>query len=298
MNSGLFKDSEGEGSSVKASSPLPSCATSTARNTKTFVASVSPVGPHASVAPSGPFVDGVAHAGRIFIANVGHSGAPRGDMSAPARPAPTAPAVGVKYNPPFLTKTIKESCVSDFLGGGDATPKGPSVSPKPTSSSRAVSQDTASPSVSSQKATRPTLTATRYKGLCGTAVCCIVNPLSGHYCKIRVLIDSGANLSLIDRALAKAVGLSGQKQVVTINTADGGSRTHEEVEVAFQLAKRDKSFVTQPIIALVSDALGNPFPSINLVPSEHEYLKGITLAEEFPSPPSLPFHLLMSPLSP
>ena len=117
--------------------------------------------------------------------------------------------------------------------------------------------------------------------------------MSGHYCKIRVLIDSGANLSLIDRALAKAIGLSGQKQVVTINTADGGSRTHEEIEVAFQLAKRDNSFVTQPIIALASDALGNPFPSIDLDPSKHKYLKGITLAEEFPSPPSLPFHLLL-----
>ena len=47
------------------------------------------------------------------------------------------------------------------------------------------------------------------------------------------------------------------------------------------------------MIALVSDALGNPFPLIDFVPSEHEYLKGLTLAEEFFSPPALPFHLLM-----
>ena len=71
-----------------------------------------------------------------------------------------------------------------------------------------------------------------------------INPLSGHYCKIRALIDSEANPSLLDRRVAKAVGLSGQKQIVTINTADGGSWTHEEVEVAFQLAKKDKSFDT------------------------------------------------------
>ena len=61
-------------------------------------------------------------------------------------------------------------------------------------------------------------------------------------------------------------------------------------EVVFQLATRDKAHVTDPIVTLVSEADGLPFPAIDLVPSEHEYL---TLAEEFPTPPSLPFQLLL-----
>ena len=64
-------------------------------------------------------------------------------------------------------------------------------------------------------------------------------------------------------------------------------------EVVFQLATRDKAHVTDPIVTLVSEADGLPFPAIDLVPSEHEYLKDLTLAEEFPTPPTLPFQLLL-----
>ena len=140
---------------------------------------------------------------------------------------------------------------------------------------------------------RPVLKAIRYKGLCGTALCCIINPITGHYCKIRALIDSGANISLLDERVAKAVGLSGEKQSIVIGTASGKAEPKKEMEVVFQLATRNKAHVTAPVIALLSEAVGLPFPAIDLVPSKHEYLKGLTLAEEFPTPPSLPFQLLL-----
>ena len=56
---------------------------------------------------------------------------------------------------------------------------------------------------------------------------------------------------------------------------------------------RDKTHVTDPIVALLSEAVGLPFPAIDLVPSEHEYLKGLTLADEFLTPLTLPFQLLL-----
>ena len=117
---------------------------------------------------------------------------------------------------------------------------------------------------------RPVLRATRYKGLCGTDVSCIINPLTGHYCKIRVLIDSGANISVLFKRIAKAVGLSVKKQAIVIGTASGKAKPKEEMKVVFQLATRDKTHVTDPIVALLSEAVGLPFPAIDLVPSEHE----------------------------
>ena len=99
-------------------------------------------------------------------------------------------------------------------------------------------------------------------------MCCIINPLTGHYCKIRALIDSGANISLLNKRVAKAVGLSGKKQSIVIGTASGKAEPKEEMEVVFQLATCDKAHVTAPVIALLSENVGLPFPAIDLVPQD------------------------------
>ena len=211
------------------------------------------------------------------------------------RPQNGQPFQGQKYTDE--NKTLQFSGVSDFLEGRDATPRkvlaSSAASKKGSLKARLTAIANSSPPSSQPLRGRPVLKATRYKGLCGTAQCCIINPITGHYCKIRALIDSGANISLLDKRVAKAVGLSGEKQSIVIGTASGKAEPKNEMEVVFQLATRDKAHVTAPVIALLSEAVGLPFPAIDLVPSEHEYLKGLTLAEEFPTPPSLPFQLLL-----
>ena len=232
---------------------------------------------------------------------------PRGP--AYTRPAPL-PRRGVKYTT-VQKNLIKMSCVSDFPEGREATPSGSSVSLDrarasnsesagalaPASSvrvSNSAAPEASAPASTPATRTRPPIITPKFRGLCGTAVCCIINPVSGHFCKIRILIDSGANLSLIDRALAKAVGLTGSPTVISISTADGGTKVHKEIEVVFYLATRDKSTVTRPIVAMVSDAfLNSSYASINIDPRDHEYLEGIELAEDFPSPQTRPYHLIL-----
>ena len=87
--------------------------------------------------------------------------------------------------------------------------------------------------------------------------------------------------------------MSGKKQSKIIGTASDKAEPKEEMEVGFQPATRNKGRVTAAVIALLSETVGLPFPAIDLVPSEHEYLKGLTLAEEFPTPSQLPFQLLL-----
>ena len=156
------------------------------------------------------------------------------DPQAHVRPAPL-PARGVKYTE-VQKKLLKLSrvSVSSSLESREATPSGTSASSLPAKTSNPEAKEASAPASSfgasnsaapgasaparsSAGRTKTTLKVPRYKGVCGTAVCQIINPLSGHYCKGRVLIDSGANLSLIDRAVAKAIGLTGTPQVITIN---------------------------------------------------------------------------------
>ena len=263
------------------------------------------------VAPGRPMP--VAPTGPNFSATVGD--ALRGEnIFMPRGPAYTRPAPlprrGVKYTT-VQKNLIKMSCVSDFPEGREATPSGSSVSLDRARASNSESAGASAParseSVSNSAATeasapastpatrtRPPIITPKFRGLCGTAVCCIINPVSGHFCKIRILIDSGANLSLIDRALAKAVGLTGSPTVISISTADGGTKVHKEIEVVFYLATQDKSTVTRPIVAMVSDAfLNSSYTSINIDPRDHEYLEGIELAEDFPSPQTRPYHLIL-----
>ena len=238
-------------------------------------------------------VGDVALPGQDFNAIVGHIVAPPGkDVAAPKRPAQSGPRYTDK------NKTMQFSVVPDFLEGRDATPREDSARnparKRSSTQARLVAMASATPPPGRPTTSpRPVLRATRYRGLCGTAVCCIINPLTGHFCKIRALIDSGANVSLLEKAVAKAIGLSGKKQSIVIGTATGRSVPKEEMEVVFQLASRDKGQATAAVVALLSETVGLPFSGIDLVPSEHEYLKDLTLAEVFPTPQLLPFQLLL-----
>ena len=45
----------------------------------------------------------------------------------------------------------------------------------------------------------------KFTGLCGTVLCFAMNPSTGNMVQIRALLDSGANLSMLNRSIAKAI---------------------------------------------------------------------------------------------
>ena len=61
-----------------------------------------------------------------------------------------------------------------------------------------------------------------------------MNPITGSMHQVRALLDSGANLTMLNRDLAKAVGLTGSKVNISIDVAGGGTIKRNEKEVAFQ----------------------------------------------------------------
>ena len=105
------------------------------------------------------------------------------------------------------------------------------------------------------------ITAPKYKALCGTALCYVMNPANGAMVQVRSLLDSGTNLSLLNNDIARTIGFAGKSVSVCMNVAGGGSVIRTEKEVAFQLLNKDKSFVSAPMVAMTAQSVGNPFPS-------------------------------------
>ena len=78
-------------------------------------------------------------------------------------------------------------------------------------------------------------TVVRHNAFSALVVCYIMNPSSGQYLKVRALLDSGANLSMVETATAKALGLGGRERPLNMCLAEGGSMISMEKEVFFQL---------------------------------------------------------------
>ena len=138
------------------------------------------------------------------------------------------------------------------------------------------------------------LSAAKYAGLCGTALCFAMNPKTGNMVQVRALLDSGANLTMLNRSVAQAIGLTGNKIQLSIDVAGGGSLSRKETEVAFQLVKKDKSSVTMPLVGITTESVGNPFRPVDFNPKKHAHLRDLDLADKFPAPRERPFQLLIS----
>ena len=134
----------------------------------------------------------------------------------------------------------------------------------------------------------------KFTGLCGTVLCYAMNPVTGNMVQIRALLDSGANLSMLNRSVAKAIGLTGKTLAINLNVAGGGSVVCNETEVVFKLVKRDRTHVTFPIVGITTESVGNPFSAVDFRPRKHDHLKDVELADKFPAPRERPFQLLLS----
>ena len=90
------------------------------------------------------------------------------------------------------------------------------------------------------------------------AKCYVMNPINGMMHQIRVLLDFGANLSLINNDVARKIGLPGDTVNINLNVAGGGVVTKHAKGVTFQLVSMNKSFVSKPMYSVTTSCMGNP----------------------------------------
>jgi hypothetical protein len=133
----------------------------------------------------------------------------------------------------------------------------------------------------------------KYLGLCGTAECFVKNPKLNTKVKVRALLDSGANLTMITRKVARDIGLTGEQIFINLNVAGGETVSRSESEVEFQLVSKD-GMQTLPLRGITTEAVGNPFSPVSFNPRKHKYLRGLQLADKFPNLEERPFQLLIS----
>ena len=136
-------------------------------------------------------------------------------------------------------------------------------------------------------------TLPKYIGLCGTVNCYLKSPRSNILVKVRVLLDSGAELSIVERAVSDRAKILGEDAILNLGVAGGGSVKHTVQEIPFQLISLDHSYVSPPLIGFSAPTVANPFQPVDFNPRHHGYLKGIELNETFPNPKTRPINVLL-----
>jgi hypothetical protein len=134
----------------------------------------------------------------------------------------------------------------------------------------------------------------KYKGLSGTIICFARNPVTQKMAKIRVLLDSGANSSLITRSLYKKLGLEGEEISLKMNVAGNQLISSKQFQTAIQLSNLNNSVVLDTISVTTIDQIGEPFAPIPVNPNHFKHLKNITFTESYPNFNARPFDMLLA----
>ena len=98
-----------------------------------------------------------------------------------------------------------------------------------------------------------------------------------------VFLDSGSELTLIRRGLAKEAGLQGKSVPFSMAVAGGGITDQSmEQEVTFQLMSKDRRYVTQKICATTSKQITRDLRPVDVDLSKYKHLQNVKFTEDFP----------------
>lgn len=98
-----------------------------------------------------------------------------------------------------------------------------------------------------------------------------------------VFLDSGSELTLIRRGLAKEAGLQGKSVPFSMAVAGGGITDQSmEQEVSFQLMSNDRRYVTQKMCATTSKQITRDLRPVDVDTSKYKHLKNLKFTEDFP----------------
>lgn len=134
----------------------------------------------------------------------------------------------------------------------------------------------------------------KYKGIAGTVQCYIMNPNTMQLVKVRALLDSGSNTSLICTNTAKKANLRGYPTRLTMNVAGDHSVHLTQEDISLCLVSLDKKFMSDPILATTIEKIGDSFPPILTNPKHYLHLKDLTFTEKYPVHGKRPFDILIS----
>jgi len=135
----------------------------------------------------------------------------------------------------------------------------------------------------------------KYNGLQGTIMAYIINPKSNKKIKVRILLDSGANLCLITKQLQRKLNLEGDPTDLRMSVAGGSHSMSKELDVGFFIQSLDDKFTSDfKVHAKTIKEIGTPFSPVLLKPKDYKHLNGIQFTEEYPVTSTRPFDMLLA----
>ena len=103
--------------------------------------------------------------------------------------------------------------------------------------------------------------------------------------KVRVMLDSGADLNLLKRSVADMAGLEGRHTKLFLNLGGGmQSKPCNERIVNFRLASVDGKFLSEEIEATTAKTIAHHLRDVPVDISKYPHLREVQFTEEFPRP--------------
>jgi hypothetical protein len=133
-----------------------------------------------------------------------------------------------------------------------------------------------------------------YDGFSGTLLAYIMNPDSGKKVLVRVLLDSGANRTLLKFSDFKRAELSGHDVEMTLNIAGDQKIKTKAKETVFQLVSLKNDYVSPQVVATTMNEIGTPFPPLLINPKNYTHLLDLEFTEKYPITVPRPFGLLLA----
>jgi hypothetical protein len=107
---------------------------------------------------------------------------------------------------------------------------------------------------------------------------------NGQRIKVRVLCDTGSELLLIRRRIAKSLGIKGRECSLEMSLAGGSkSAVTQEEEIPLRLLSLDGTYVSAKLLAVTSKTITTPIAAVPVDPSDFKHLKGLKFTETYPT---------------
>jgi hypothetical protein len=126
-----------------------------------------------------------------------------------------------------------------------------------------------------------------------TLMCYIVSK-TGQKSKVRLLLDTACEITLIRRQVAEELGLRGKKTKLQLALAgDNLSEITQEEEIIFYLQSLDEKFKSRKLVGTTSKEVSSAVRAITFNPDQFDHLKGIEFTERYPNKAEMPIDILL-----
>jgi hypothetical protein len=106
----------------------------------------------------------------------------------------------------------------------------------------------------------------------------------GQRAKVRVLCDTGSELLLVRRKVARAMGITGKPCSLEMSLAGGQkSGVTNEEEIPLRLVSMDGNYISAPLLAVTSKMITTPIAAVPIDPGDYSHLKKLNFTEKYPS---------------